>query len=148
MSVHLSMGTSLCSVLLIALAGGATVMTLFTRCGVPRVGTSGFSLILVTLAAEMLPLLLFQGVHPVILSIPPRIALESCALKPGSPNGFPMGLVWAGGVPPLPLLSLPPLPCLGCLGSMVSGNLHPQVGTLWYKILDWPIGQSSGVDGM
>ena len=54
------------------------------------------------MAAGMLPLLLFQGVHPVVLLISLRIALESCALKVGSPNGFPMGLVWAGGIPPLP----------------------------------------------
>ena len=130
MSVPLSMGTSLCSVLLIALAGGATVTTLFTRCGVPRVGTSGFSLIPVTLAAGMLPLLLFQGVRPVILSISPRIVLESCALNAGSPNGFPSGLVWAGGVPPCPLLPLPPLPRSEHLGNVVAGNLRPQAGML------------------
>ena len=105
-------------------------MTLLT-CGViPRVATSGSSLILVTLAAGTLPLLLFQGVHPVVLLISLSIALESCALNMGSPNGFPLGLVWAGGIPPWPLLPLPPLPCSICLGSMVAGNLHSQVEML------------------
>ena len=80
-------------------AGGATVATLLTRGVIPCIATSGSSLILVILAAGTLPPLLFQGVHPVILSISPRIALESCALNVGSPNGFPMGLVWAGGIP-------------------------------------------------
>ena len=103
---------------------------------VPRVAASGSNLIPVILAAGTLPQLLFQGVHPVSLSISPRIALESCALKAGSPNEFPMGLVWAGGVPPRPLLLLPPLPRSGHLESMVAGSLHPQVGTLWYKIVD------------
>ena len=100
-------------------------MTLLTQGVVPHVATSRSSLILVTLAAGMLPLLLFQGVCPVILLISPRIALESCALNVGSPNRFPMGLVWAGGIPPLPLLPLPPLPRSGHLGSMVAGSLYP-----------------------
>ena len=78
-----------------ALAGGATVTTLLTRGVLPHVATSGSCLILVILAAGMLPLLLFQGVHPVILLISPRITLNA-----GLPNGFPSGLVGAGGVPP------------------------------------------------
>ena len=131
-----------------ALAGGASVTTLLTQGVVPCVTTSGSSLILVILAAGTLPLLLFQGVCPVVLLISPRISLESCALYAGSPNGFLTGLVWAGGVPPLPLLPLPPLPCSGCLGSMVAGNLCPRVGTLRCKIVDWPIGQSSRDDNM
>ena len=89
-----------------------------------------------------------SGVHPVILSISPRIALESCALNVGSPNGFPMGLVWAGGIPPRPLLPLPPLPHSGHLGSMEAGSLHPQVGMLWCTDVDLTIGQSSRVDDM
>ena len=105
-------------------------MTLLTQGVLPRVAVSGSNLILVILAAGMLSLLLFQGVHPVILSIYPSMALESCALNAGSPNGFPTGLVWAGGVPPLPLLPLPPLPRSGRLGSMVAGMLHPLEGTL------------------
>ena len=121
---------SLCSASFSALAGGATVTTLLT-CGViPHIATSGSSLILVILAAGTLPLLLFQGVRLVILLISPRIVLESCALNVGSPNGFLLGMVWAGGVPPKPLLPWPPLPHSGCLGSMVAGNLHPQVGML------------------
>ena len=136
------------SALFSALAGGASGMTLLTWGVKSHVATSGSSLILVILAAGTLPLLLFQGVHPVILSISPRMVLESCALTTGSPNGFPTGLVWAGGGPPLPLLPLPPLPCSGHLGSVVAGNLHPQVGTLQYKIVDWPIDQSSRVDDM
>ena len=59
-----------------------------------------------------------------------------------------MGLVWAGGVPPLSLLPLPPLSHSGHLGSVVAGNLRPLVGTLWYKIVDWQTDQSSGVDNM
>ena len=114
----------------------------------PRVATSRFSLIQVILAAGMLPLLLFQGVCPVSLLSSPRIALESCALNAGSPNGFLMGLVWAGGIPCLPLLPLPPLPHSGRLGSVVAGNLHPLIGTLWYKDVDWLIDQSSRVDNM
>ena len=42
-----------------ALAGGATVMTLLTHGVMRHVATSGSSLILVILAAGMLPLLLF-----------------------------------------------------------------------------------------
>ena len=114
----------------------------------PRVATSGPNLIPVILAAGMLTQLLFQGVHPVILLISLRIALESCTLNAASPNGFPMGLVWAGGVPPLPLLPLPPLPCSGCLGSVVACNLCSRVGMLQNKIVDWLIGQSSRVDDM
>ena len=103
---------------------------------VPRVAASRSNLIPVILAAGTLPQLLFQGVHPVSLSISPRIALESCALKAGSPNGFLMGLVWAGGVPPLPLLPLPPLPHSGRLGRVVAGNLCPLIGTLQYTDVD------------
>ena len=109
------------------------------------VATSGSSLILVILAAGTLPLLLFQGVHPAILLISLRIALESCALNVGSPNRFPMGLVWAEGGPPLPLLPLPPPHRSERLGSVVAGNLHPPIGTLGCKNLDWPIDQSSRV---
>ena len=130
-----------------ALAGGASVTTLLTQGIIPRIATSGSSLIPVILAAGTLPQLLFQGVHPVILSISLRIALESCALNTGSLNGFPTGLVWAGGGPPLSL-PLPPLPRSGHLRSMVAGNLHPQVGTLQCKTVDWLIDQSSGVDDM
>ena len=83
---------SLFSALFSALAGGATVMTLLTQGVMPHVATSGSSLIPVILAAGMWPLLLFQGVRPVILSISPRITLESCALNTGSLNGFPLGL--------------------------------------------------------
>ena len=93
--------------------GGASVTTLLTQGVGPHVATSSSNLIPVILAAGTLPLLLFQGVHPVILSISPRIALESCALKAGSLNGFPIGLVWAGGIPPLPVPPVPPLPCSG-----------------------------------
>ena len=100
MSVHPSGRLSPFSASLLALAGGATVTTLLTQGVMPRVATSRSNLTPVILAAGMLPLLLFQGVHAVILSISPRIALESCALNVGSPNGFPMALVWAGGVPP------------------------------------------------
>ena len=115
-----------------------------------RVAASGpgISLTLVTLAAGMLPLLLFQGVHPVILSISPRMILESCALKAGSPMGFPMGLVWAGVAAPLPLPPLPPLPRPGHLGSVVARMLCPLVGTLQYINVDLMIGQSFGVDNM
>ena len=135
-------GMTLFSASCATLSGGATVATLLTQGTFPRVATSGSSLILVILAAGTLSLLLFQGVCPVILLISPSMALESCALNVGSPNGFPTGLVWAGGIPPHFL------PRSGHLGSMVAGNLHPWVGTLRYKIVDWPIGQSSGVDGM
>ena len=115
----------------------------------PRVATSGPRITLTPgiLVAGTLPRLLFQGVHPVILSISPRMILESCALNVGSPNGFPTGLVWAGGIPPLPLLSLLPLPCLGCLGSVVAGMLHPLKGTLQCISVNLTIGQSFGVDG-
>ena len=98
--------------------------------------------------AGTLPLLLFQGVHPVILSISPRITLESCALNAGSPNGFPTGLVLAGGVPPRPLLPLPPLPHFGCLGSVVADMLRPLEGMLWCTDVDLTIGQSSRVGNM
>ena len=145
---HLFWRTSLLSASFSALAGGATVTTLLTHGVMPRVATSGSSLILVILAAGMMPLLLFQGVHPVTLSISPRIALESCALNAGSPNGFLLGLVWAGGIPPLPLLPIPPLPHYLCLGSVVAGNLCPLQGTLWCTDVDLTIGQSFGADDM
>ena len=119
--------------------------TLSTQGSVPHVAASRINL---TLVARTFPLLLFQGVRPVTLSISLMIALESCALNAGSPNGFPMGLVWAVGVPLLPLVPLPPLPCCWHLGRVVVDSLHPLVGTLQYKIAGWPIGQSSGVDDM
>ena len=131
-----------------ALASGASVTTLLTRGVMPHVATTGSNLILVILAAGTLFLLLFQGVHPEILSISLRIALESCALNTGSLNGFPTGLVLAGGVPPQPLLPLPPLPLSGHLGSMVAGMLHPLVGTLQCTNVDLTIGQSFRVDDM
>ena len=114
----------------------------------PRIATSRFSLILVILAAGTLFLLLFQGVRPVILLISPSIALESCALNVGSVNGFLMGLVLAGGVPPHPLLSLPPLPHSGHLGSVVVGMLHPLEETLRCTDGDLMIGQSFRADDM
>ena len=101
-----------------------------------------------TLAAGTLPLLLFQGVLPVILSISPRMILESCALNVGSTIGFPMGLVWARVAAPLPRLPLPPLPHPGHLDSMVDGMLRPLEGTLRYINVDLTTGQSSRVDGM
>ena len=96
---------------------------------------SGTNLIPVTLAAGMLSLLAFQGVRPVACSISPSIALESCALNAGSPNGFTMALGWAGVVPlPVPPLGVPllppPLPRSGCLGNVVAHNLRPLKGTL------------------
>ena len=103
--------------------------------------TTGINL----LGAGMFPLLLFQGVCPVILSISPAMILESCALIAGSLSGFLMGLVWAGGVPPLP-----PLPLPGCLvpRCVVARNLHPQAGMLQNKIADWSTDQSSRGDDM
>ena len=136
MSACPSGGMSLFSTTFSALAGGASMMTLSTRGVRPRVATSGSNLILMILAAGTLPQLLFQGVRPVILSISPRMTLESCALNAGSSNGFLMGLVWAGGVTPQPLLPFPPLPHSGHLGSVVAGNLHPLIGTLWYTDVD------------
>ena len=130
MFIHPFGRMSLCSALFSALAGGATAMTLSTQGPLPRAAISGSNLILVILAARTLSWLLFQGVRPVILSISPSIALESCALNAGSPNGFPTGLVLAGGVPPHPLLPLPPLPRSGSLGSMVAGMLCPLEGML------------------
>ena len=84
----------------------------------------------VILAGRTMSLFSFQGVHPVAHSISPSMALESCALNAGSLNGFPTGLVWAGGIPPLPLLPLPPHPRSGSLGNMVACMLHPREGTL------------------
>ena len=114
----------------------------------PHVATSGPRITLTPgiLVAGTLPRLLFQGVHPVILSISPRMILESCALNAGSLIGFLMGLVWAGMAAPLPLLPLPPLPHPGCLGSVVAGMLHPLKGTLWYINVNLTIGQSFRVD--
>ena len=123
-------GKTLFSALFSALAHGASATTLLTRGTISRVAAARFNLTPVILAAGTLSLLLFQGVRPVILSISPRIVLASCALNVGCPNGFPMGLVLAEGVPPLPLLPLPPLPHSGHLGSMVAGMLHPLEGTL------------------
>ena len=73
-------GMSLFSALFSTLAGGASVMILLTRGVIAHVATTRSSLIPVILAAGMLSLLLFQGVHPVILLISPSMALESCAL--------------------------------------------------------------------
>ena len=148
MSVRLSGSMPLFSTLFSALACGASVTALLTRGVVPHVATSGIDLIPVTLAAGTFPLLLFQGVCPVVLLISPRMILESCALNVGTLSWFLMGLVWAGSAAPLPLHPLPPLPCPGHLGNMVADSLHPRVGTLWYKIVDWLIGQSSGVANM
>ena len=148
MSAHPFRRVPLFSALFSALAHGASGTTLLTQSCMSHVATSRFNLIPVILAAGMLSLLLFQGVRPLILSISPRMILESCALNAGSPIGFPTGLVWAGGAAPLPLHPLPPLPRPGCLGSVVVDSLHPLVGTLQYKIAGWPIGQSSGVDDM
>ena len=101
-----------------ALAGGASG-TLWTQGVMSHGSATGFNLIPVV---GTFPLLLFQGVYPVSLSCSLRIALWSCALNVGSP----MGLVWAGGVPPLPLLPLPPLPHCWCPGSVVASNCHPR----------------------
>ena len=132
-----------------ALAGGASGTTLLTQGVMSCVTASGFNLIPVILAVGTLPRLLFQGVRPVILSISPSMILESCALNAGSLSGLPMGLVWAGGTAPLPLLPpLPPLPCSDHLGSVVVDTLHPLIATPQYKIQSWLIGQSCGVDNM
>ena len=148
MSVHPSGSVTLFSASLSALARGASGRMLQARGTLPHVAASGprINLIPVTRAARTLPLLLFQSVHPVILSISPRIILESCALKAGSPIGFPVAVVRAGVAAPLPLPLLPPLPHPGCLGSMVAGMLHPPEGTLRYINVDLMIGQSSGAD--
>ena len=98
-------GTSLLSASFSALAGGATVTTLLTHSVMPRVATSGSSLIPVILAGGTLSLLAFQGVRPVTRSISPWMRQESCALKAGFVSGFPTGLGWAGGAP----LPVPPL---------------------------------------
>ena len=86
--------------------------------------------------------LLFQGVHPVILSISPATNWENWALKTGSSRGFLLVLVWAGCT-----LPLPPLPPPGVLDPwcMVACNLRPLTGMLQYNIVDWSIDQSSGV---
>ena len=133
MSASLSRWICWFSATVSALAGGASG-TLCSQGAFSHGCASRISLTSVTCAVGMFPLLLFQGVCPVILLYSLRIALWSCALNAGSPNGFLMGLVWAGGVPPLPLPPLPPLPCCWCLGSMVAPNCHPHVGTTWYKI--------------
>ena len=52
-------------------------------------------------AGGTLSRLLFQGVRPVIRSISPQMIQVSCAWNAGSVSWFPMGLVWAGGAPPL-----------------------------------------------
>ena len=142
-SIHPFCGDIPIFALFSALAVRAPVTTLLAQGVVPRAATSRSSLILVILAAGMLPLLLFQGVCPVSHSISLRIALESCALNAGLPNGFPSGLVLAGGGPPLPLL---PLPCSGHLGSVVARSLRPLTGTLQCTDVDLMIGQSFGAD--
>ena len=148
MSVRPSGSVTLFSASLSALAHGASGRMLRAWGMLPRVTASGpgINLILVTRAAGTLPLLLFQGVRPVILLISPRIILESCALKAGSPIRFLVVLVWAGVAAPLPLLPLAPLPRPGRLGSMVAHMLHPLEGTLRYINVDLTIGQSDGVD--
>ena len=83
--------------------------------------------------------LLFQGICPVRFSNSPMITLESCALNAGSSNGFPLAVVLAVGTPPHPL------PGILFPRHMVARNLHPFEWTLWYEIVDWPIGQSCGV---
>ena len=90
-----------------------------------------------TPVAGSFPLLLFHAVCPVSLSCSLRIALWSCALNAGSQNGFPMGLVLAGGVPPLPLLPLPLLPGCCHLGSMVAHDCHPCLGMTQYISVGW-----------
>ena len=130
-----------------ALAGGASG-TLCTWGVVLHGCASGFNLILVLCAAGTFPLLLFQGVCPVSLSCSLRIALWSCALNAGSPNGFPMGLVWAGGVPPLPRLPLPPLPCCWRPGSVVARSCHPHAGTTQCRIEGWHFNQFVEDDNM
>ena len=130
-----------------ALAGGASG-TLCTWGVIPHGCTSGFNLTLVLCAAGTFPLLLFQGVCPVSLSCSLRIALWSWALNGGSLNEFPMGLVLAGGIPPLPLCPLPPLPCCWCPGSMVAHSFHLGVGTTRCKIEDWCFDQFVEDDDM
>ena len=122
----------------------------FRTRGVSRVSVSGpgINLLPVCLVVRTFPLSVFQRVLPVTRSISPRMILESCALKAGSPMGFPMGLVWAGVAAPLPLLPLLPLPHPGCLGSMVAGMLHPLEGMLQCTDVDLTIGQSFGADDM
>ena len=87
---------------------------------------------------------LFQGVHPVIFSISPWMNQANWALIAGSSSGFLMVLVLAGGAPPLPPL---PLPGFLIPQRMVVRSLHLLKETLWYKIVDWSIDQSSGVVG-
>ena len=144
--------TTLCSASFLALAGGAISTTLFTQGTSACVTTARSNLITVTLAAGTLSLLAFQGVCPVAHSISLSIALESCALNMGSPNGFLTGLVLAGAVPlPAPPLDGPPLPalplpCSGRLGNVAAGNLHPLIGTLQCTDVDLTIGQSFRAD--
>ena len=122
MSVSPSGSTCWFSATVSALAGGASE-TLLTRGTMSHGWASGINL---TPVAGMFPLLLFQGICPVSLSCSLRIALWSCALNAGSPDGFPMGLVWAGGVPPLPR-------CWH-LGSMVAGNCIRLLGCLGIEL--------------
>ena len=109
-----------------ALARGGSGGT-FCAWGVwPCVSASGpgINLILGTLAVGTLSLLTFHSVHPVTLSISPRMILKSCALNAGLPIGFSVVITWAGVAAPLPLPPLPLLPLPGCLGSVVACNLH------------------------
>ena len=85
---------------------------------------------------------MFQGVHPVILSISPVTNLENWAQSAGSSSGFLLGLVSEGGTPPLPPLPLPGVLDPRCV---VARNLRPLKRMLQYKIVDWLIDQSSRV---
>ena len=130
-------------------ACGASGWMLSTRGVILCVVASGpgTNLFPVTLAIGMLPLLLFQGVLPVVLSISPRMILESCALNVGSPSGFLMGQVLAGVATPLPLLPLHSLPRPGCLGNVVAHMLHPLEGTLRYINVELTISDVSFWEG-
>ena len=152
MSVCLVWGVPSFSTLFPVLAMRCSGTTLFTRGSMSRVATPESNLILAILAAGTSSLLAFQGVHPVLRSISPRMRRVSCARNAGSVSGFPTVLVWVGGaplpVPPLPgfPLLLPPLPRSGCLGNMAAGNQHLLEEMLQYIIVDCVVDQSFGVD--
>ena len=132
-SASLSRRISWFSAAVSVLAGGASG-TLCSWGAVPHGCASMFNLTPVMHTAGTFPLLLFQGVCPVSLLCSLRMALWSCALNVGSPNGFPMGLGWAVGISPLPWLPLPLLPCCWHPWIMVAHNCCPHVGTTWCKI--------------